>query len=244
MSDCCDQWRPLVSDQRPCPWTPLVFPLLIRVLARLSYFCLGRIQSFCWSRRLADYLYNNSSELSFDASVYITNSLERSGYASMIFWLFHLNRFKSLLIDVIFVSSEGWLWGVCKQPFVLQMLKIPCLAYLDGFLTLSWRGSKDHPDMRIHILSLAWNISGAIDAHSHQHFVIAKLHMADVLRLVVVAYWEPLGYLQYSSSCRKLIRLSYYSFVQLMKVSKEYFCSFLILGLLACLGLRMMEMYS
>ena len=109
---------------------------------------------------------------------------------------------------------------------------------------LSWRGSKDHPDMRIHILSLAWNISGAIDAHSHQHFVIAKLHMADVLRLVVVAYWEPLGYLQYSSSCRKLIRLSYYSFVQLMKVSKEYFCSFLILGLLACLGLRMMEMYS
>ena len=116
MSDCCDQWRPLVSDQRPCPWTPLVFPLLIRVLARLSFFCLGRTQSFCWSRRLANYLYNNSSELSFDASVYITNSLERSGYASMIFWLFHLNRFKSLLIDINFVSSENWLWAFIGNP--------------------------------------------------------------------------------------------------------------------------------
>jgi len=42
--------------------------------------------------------------------------------------------------------------------------------------------------MRIHILSRAWNISGAVDAHSHQQFVIAKLLMADVLRLDVVAY--------------------------------------------------------
>ena len=40
----------------------------------------------------------------------------------------------------------------------------------------------------LNIVDFSWNTSGAVDALSHRQFVIAKLHMVDVFRLVVVAY--------------------------------------------------------
>ena len=40
----------------------------------------------------------------------------------------------------------------------------------------------------LNIIDFSWKSSEAVDAHSHRQFVIAKLHMAYVFRLVVVAY--------------------------------------------------------
>ena len=71
----------------------------------------------------------------------------------------------------------------------------------------------------------SWNTSGVVVAHSHLQSVIAKLPLLDVLRLISVAYWESLSYMQYSRLFRKWIRILCYSFVQLSKVIKELYCS-------------------
>ena len=75
---------------------------------------------------------------------------------------------KAFLMDINFVSSENCLGAFIGNPLFANA-EVPCLAYLDGLLTLSWRGSNDHPDMRIlsqrNEYSFAWNTSEAVDAH-------------------------------------------------------------------------------